>query len=157
MNNTELIKALRYCGAKMGCRDCPLWNKPSDACFQIVIDAADALEANERLLDQNTKRCEALRKQLRESHENYEKHLNELEAQIPKEGEWIYEDLDNFRKYKVTCPHCGAWYIGNYDAYDEPSDFNYCPHCGNICNTANLAWEKELSERERKEQNDAEK
>lgn len=70
-------------------------------------------------------------------------------------GEWIYEDLDNFRKYKVTCPHCGAWYVGNYDAYDEPSDFNYCPHCGNICNSANLAWEKELSERERKEKDDA--
>ena len=97
---------------------------------KLMADAADALEA-------------------------VDKRIAELEAQLPKEGEWINEDLDNFRKYKVTCPHCGAWYIGNYDAYDEPSDFNYCPHCGNICNQANLAWEKELSERERKEQTDA--
>lgn len=70
-------------------------------------------------------------------------------------GEWIYEELDTFRKYKVTCPHCGAWYIGNYDAYDEPSDFNYCPHCGNICNPANIEWEKMQKERNGKGQADA--
>jgi phage terminase large subunit GpA-like protein len=68
---------------------------------------------------------------------------------LPKRGEWIYEDLDNFRKYKVTCPHCGAWFVGNYDAYDEPSEFLYCPHCGNICNPTYLDWENELKEREK--------
>ena len=75
--------------------------------------------------------------------------IEALKAQLPKRGEWISEDLDNFRKYKVTCPHCGAWYVGNYDAYDEPYDFNYCPHCGNICNPTNLDWENELKEREK--------
>ena len=79
---------------------------------------------------------------------NFESYCK-LKAQLPKRGEWIYEDLDNFRKYKVTCPHCGAWYVGNYDAYDEPSEFLYCPHCGNICNPANLDWENELKEREK--------
>lgn len=73
----------------------------------------------------------------------------ELKQQLPKRGEWIYEDLDNFRKYKVTCPHCGTWFVGNYDAYDEPSEFLYCPHCGNICNPASLDWENELKEREK--------
>ena len=70
MENTELIAALRR----------------GDKGRALLFEAADALEASERLLDQNTKRCEALRKQLRESHENYEKHLNELEAQLPK---WV--------------------------------------------------------------------
>ncbi len=46
------------------------------------------------------------------------------------EGEWIFKGLDEFRKYKVTCPFCKAEYVGNYDAYDEPEDFNYCPNCG---------------------------
>lgn len=75
--------------------------------------------------------------------------IEALQTQLPKRGEWIDEDLDNFRKYKVTCPHCGAWYVGNYDAYVEPWDFNYCPHCGNICNPTNLDWENELKEREK--------
>ena len=45
-------------------------------------------------------------------------------------GEWRDKMLDNFRKYEVVCSVCGARYIGNYDAYDEPWDFNYCPNCG---------------------------
>lgn len=75
--------------------------------------------------------------------------IEALQAQLPKRGEWISEDLDNFRKYKVTCPHCGAWYVGNYDAYVEPCGFNYCPHCGNICNPTNIEYENELKEREK--------
>lgn len=142
MNNEELIKVLRYCKEHEACdhdvaAECPYWHHWIDGedCQNLLFaDVADALEAAEKLID-------GLQK------------LGIAEL-LPKEGEWIHEDLDNFRKYKVTCPHCGAWYIGNYDAYDEPSDFNYCPHCGNICNPANLAWEKELSERERKEQTD---
>ena len=77
--------------------------------------------------------------------------IEALQAQLPKRGEWVYEELDNFRKYKVTCPHCGEWYIGNYDSYDEPSDFNFCPHCGNICNPQNIEWEKMQVERAKME------
>lgn len=47
-----------------------------------------------------------------------------------KTGEWLHKDLDNFRKYEVICSVCGARFIGNYDAYDEPYDFNFCPNCG---------------------------
>lgn len=47
-----------------------------------------------------------------------------------KKGKWIEKDLDNFRKYEVVCSECGSRYIGNYDAYDEPCDFMYCPSCG---------------------------
>lgn len=92
MENTEIIKALRWCGSEDErhemCVDetyrCPMWNEDriTDECkADLMLASADALEATERLLDQNTKRCEALRKQLREAHESYEKHLNELEAQ----------------------------------------------------------------------------
>jgi hypothetical protein len=47
-----------------------------------------------------------------------------------KHGEWEYEQLDEYKYYKVTCPYCNAEYWGNYDAYNEPDDFNYCPNCG---------------------------
>ena len=45
-------------------------------------------------------------------------------------GRWIDKMLDHFRKYEVVCSECGARYIGNYDSYDEPYEFNYCPNCG---------------------------
>lgn len=52
------------------------------------------------------------------------------EAVEVRHGEWGYEQLDEYKYYKVTCPYCYAEYWGNYDAYNEPDDFNYCPHCG---------------------------
>lgn len=45
-------------------------------------------------------------------------------------GRWEAKLLDNYRKYSVTCSICGWVGIENYDSYDEPSDFNYCPSCG---------------------------
>ena len=45
-------------------------------------------------------------------------------------GHWISKNLDHFRKYEVVCSNCSARYVGNYDSYDEPYDFNYCPYCG---------------------------
>ena len=47
-----------------------------------------------------------------------------------RHGRWKEKMLDKFRKYEVVCSECGARYVGNYDAYDEPADFNYCPNCG---------------------------
>ena len=47
-----------------------------------------------------------------------------------KQGYWMGKQLDTFRKYQVTCSHCGWVGIENYDSYNEPSDFNYCPYCG---------------------------
>jgi hypothetical protein len=96
----ELIKALRYCAEHEGCdyyiaKDCPredTWVCGADCEQILMLDAADALEAAEKridgllkLVDINTERCEALRKQLRESHENYERHIAILEAKIPKQ------------------------------------------------------------------------
>lgn len=51
MSNEELIKVLRYCGqgAKgTGCYNCPIYHEPTEKCFEIMTDAADALEAAEK-------------------------------------------------------------------------------------------------------------
>ena len=48
-----------------------------------TIDAVEKrIDGLQKLVDINTKRCEELRKQLRDAHESYEKHINELEAQL---------------------------------------------------------------------------
>ena len=137
---TELVKALR-CGEyrpECGSSDCPYWSGLGCMDGQLVEDAAAAIEELQQIADH-----------YEQTAKDYWKEACEYKAQLPKRGEWVYEDLDNFRKYKVTCPHCGAWYVGNYDAYDEPSDFFYCPHCGNICNPTNIEYENELKEREK--------
>ena len=55
----KLIEALReYSGCRKG------------EIARITSDAAAAIEALNSLLDQNTQRCEELRKQLREAHES---------------------------------------------------------------------------------------
>ncbi len=135
MTNSELIKALRNCSDGF-CSLCPyddheLSTKGCEA--KLLRNAADALEAAERLLDQNTKRCEALRKQLRESHENYEKHLNELEAQLPKEGEWI----ESNRRPRSAQFYCSVCHRTCYDiqptrdkAWTKRCRYHYCPNCG---------------------------
>ena len=55
-----------------------------------------------------------------------------------RRGEWIGKQLDNFKKYQVTCSECGWIGIENYDSYVDPSDFNYCPNCG-----ANMEYEED--------------
>ena len=47
-----------------------------------------------------------------------------------RHGRWIEKKLDNFRKWELRCSQCDWVGISNYDAYDEPFDFNYCPNCG---------------------------
>lgn len=127
--NAELITALRTCARQTCCDNCPRYTDQDEsaiACAERTLeDAADALEAADKridgllkLVDINTERCEALRKQLRESHESYEKHINELEAQMPKEGEWI--PVDDGTVY-VKCSVCGE---------EMCCRGHYCPNCG---------------------------
>lgn len=93
----KLVKALRLCQfGECGCGKCYYKELKGDWCTEdnhpeffdcddkLKLDAADAIEALNRLLDQTTQRCEALRKQLREAHESYENHLNELEAEVKR-------------------------------------------------------------------------
>lgn len=52
------------------------------------------------------------------------------DVQEVRHGCWITKDLDNFRKIECKCSECGYIGISNYDSYDDPYDFNYCPNCG---------------------------
>ena len=47
-----------------------------------------------------------------------------------RKGEWLGRRLDNFRKYEVQCPFCGWIGIENYDSYNDPTSFLFCPYCG---------------------------
>lgn len=53
-----------------------------------------------------------------------------VDAAPVKHGKWEGKQLDNFKKYQVACSNCGWIGIENYDSYNDPSDFNYCPNCG---------------------------
>ena len=99
MTNAELIKALRYCISD-NAGDCDLCPYQIDCKSngtgkdKMIRDAADALAAAE-------------------------KRIAELEAQIPKEGEWI--DEQRGRWIYAKCNLCGK-------VQDVRS--NYCPNCG---------------------------
>jgi rubrerythrin len=136
----KLVKALRC--KRDDCEGCDLafFDKDEGWMCQYAAkddDAADAIEALNHLVDLNTERCEGLRKQLREAQENYEKHLNELEAQLtsaaaaiedlqaqlPKRGKWIYKPKDAI-EMMFTLPKCSVCGHESSDAN------NYCPNCG---------------------------
>lgn len=111
MNNTERIKALRYCGNfedRDGCdEECPYFID-KDCPKRIMCDAADALEAED-------------------------KRIAELEKQLPKEGEWIDENRRT-RSSKFVCSACKRTC---YDIqptrnkeWTKRCRYNYCPNCG---------------------------
>lgn len=99
MTNAELIKALRYCISD-NADDCDLCPYQSDCKRngtgqgKMIRAAAAALEAAEQ-------------------------RIAELEAQKPKEGEWI--DEQRGRWIYAKCNLCGK-------VQDVRS--NYCPNCG---------------------------
>lgn len=71
---------------------------------------------------------------LRQLREDYGVGLGEKKRDVAgvRHGEWIGRQLDDFKKYESTCSECGWVGIENYDSYNDPSDFNYCPNCGAI-------------------------
>ena len=95
MTNAELIKALRYCSdneKQDECDECPYLH--NGMCRTMLSDAAYALEAAD-------------------------KRIADLEARLPKEGEWI--DEQRGRWIYAKCNLCGK-------VQDVRS--NYCPNCG---------------------------
>ena len=107
---SELTESLRYCATNNSCEFCPRHKYQYDsviACAeQMLNEAADTIENQNNLLDLNTQRCEALRDQLRDSHESYEKHLNEIESQVPR---WIpvTERMPEESGYYLVCCKTG--------------------------------------------------
>lgn len=117
MNNTELIKGLRWCADESICCDdfsgekCPYFDEKKDSCSvdEILHAAADALEADDKL-------------------------IAELEAQLPKEGEWILEENDEcgYKWCKWRCSVCRevvqkGW---RQTKDGEKPKHKYCPNCG---------------------------
>ena len=134
---TELVKALRHCShdGLVKCNECKYGGKewPVGCEDEMMRDAAAAIEALNNLVSLNTERCEGLRKQLREAQEQYEKHLNELEQQLPKRGEWVEENRRP-RSSQFVCSEC---HRTAYDpqptrdkAWRKRCRYAYCPNCG---------------------------
>ena len=130
MNYEELVKALRC--KRDDCDGCDIAFFDKDEGWMCRYaakddDAAAAIEALNNLVSLNTERCEGLRKQLREAQEQYEKHLNELEQQLPKQGEWIkHPEVKNiYGGVYIECPLCGEKYVVQY-----VSDEKFCRNCG---------------------------
>ena len=105
MTNAELIKALR---CEVDCGDCAYFRGHSCDIWGMMCDAADALEAAE-------------------------KRIAELEAQMPKEGEWI-ESNTRPRSAQFYCSVCNRTC---YDiqptrdkAWTKRCRYHYCPNCG---------------------------
>ena len=124
--NKNLAAVLRNCAdMSTPCGNCP-YKGTDGICIKMLLnDAADAIEAPNRLLDLNTERCEGLRKQLREAQEQYEKHLNELEQQLPKRGEWILKERAHYFKCSI-CKEPIPYKFG----YGGNRYYNFCPRCG---------------------------
>ena len=130
MNNAELIKALRYCADEDKiCTEqtnCGYYGKGFFCQDELMLDAADALEAAEKRIAI----LEEERDLERFAAKNYLDKIDELEAQLPKEGEWLRTDAFPHRIY---CSVCYKTYVPN-DRWqiwvdgDIPKKF--CPNCG---------------------------
>jgi RNA polymerase subunit RPABC4/transcription elongation factor Spt4 len=105
----ELIKALRYCGNfvdRDGCdEECPYFND-KDCPKRIMHDAADALKAADKRINELTTKC------------------NQLQAQMPKRGEWINPSRNPEYVNKTFFSDCS---VCGHVSMDES---NYCPNCG---------------------------
>ena len=108
MTNAELIAALRYCISD-NADDCDLCPYQIDCKSngtgkdKMIRDAADALEAAD-------------------------KRIAELEAQLPKEGEWkcSYPEIEpNPMFIYGICSICGF-------EQGISNKLNYCPNCGSV-------------------------
>lgn len=123
MNNAELIATLRG----------------ENYFVTLLHDAADALEAAEQQIAEQQKQIAQLYMLLN----NRINEIAELEAQLPKEGKWI---IDGMNEYELSygcvgyepiyrCSKCGitteSYLRTERPIMPEDADFpNYCPNCG---------------------------
>ena len=86
MNNELLIKALRCCACAGGCKECPRNNRAGECWVGLAADAADALEAAEKRINELQKQVNEFIKN--ETHSSVinamSRRIAELEAQLPK-------------------------------------------------------------------------
>ena len=137
---TELVEALRHCYEDDdACATCQRWLARDEWGIKckgrLISDAAAAIEALNNLVSLNTERCEGLREQLRKAQEQYDKHLNELEQQLPKRGQYVHgrelsreyigDCLASIDYEDWRCSVCGIV----FEQWSIPK-YNYCPNCG---------------------------
>lgn len=115
---SSYIKRMRMC-ANENCKGCTYQYEGlvnTEECKEdLLYDAAkqlgDADKCNVRLL----KKCKEM-----------ERRIAELEAKLPKEGEWIDAYIGgNLHK---RCPRCGTYIEATFFANDY--DVSFCPVCG---------------------------
>ena len=132
MTNAELIKALRRCsyttvaGADREdgyCKPCAYFAEDTSdiTCIdRMMIDAADALEAAVKRIEELSLDNKMLKNTIDADKGVMLDRIRFLEAQLPKEGEWVWEDSVCSPR---TCSVCKQkFYIGR--------GWNYCPNCG---------------------------
>jgi hypothetical protein len=107
MTNAELIKALRYCATTsnlIGKCECPFVRYGHKCIDTMLLNAADALEAAD-------------------------KRIAELEAQLPKEGEWKWLSSTYDRVPREMRYWCSVCHHEEITHNDKPWK-HYCPNCG---------------------------
>lgn len=118
----ECIAALLHCtdDSTELCVDdkyqCPLWNEDrmTDCCkADLMLAAADIIEAQQKALDECAKQ------------------LADMAAQLPKEGEWNIRETAS-GDVEAKCPKCGFEMLVNQPGNGllMVSELLYCPHCG---------------------------
>lgn len=121
MNNAELVAALRSFDA---CESCPC--EHPEMCENadcIVIQAADLIEAQAKRIEELERDWEKAAALATE----YEAKAIELEAQMPKEGEWI--DMGGFE----MCSVCKIAQRKKYRQYNDGFMWvreDFCGNCG---------------------------
>lgn len=134
---TELLAVITKNDTEMDALKTELLNAQDEAKYerQRLRLCEENLEAT--MVSETTYRemCESLRKQLRESNENYEKHINELEAQLPKEGECEAKKPKTVKEtewsFYCDCPTCRGRLISNVDGEWCAGSFDrFCRMCG---------------------------
>ena len=127
MANAEIINALRCCASlDTSCKGLCSYHGVEYCLSKKDLDAAAALKAAEKRIAEQQKQIAQLYMLLN----NRINEIAELEAQMPKEGEWIGEGdgyADGEMVYDMwSCSECGEY----FDEWDDRPTWNYCPNCG---------------------------
>lgn len=112
------VSALRNCSDGM-CSLCPYDDheiSTKGCTANLMHDAADAIEAAEQRISELERILKSVQKN---SGINF-RLWQEAEAQIPKEGEWVYNGNGTY-----SCNRCGSWIPNEQHYYAR-----YCLFCG---------------------------
>ena len=136
MTNAELIKALRNCSDGF-CSLCPyddyeLSTKECEA--KLMRDAADALEADDKRIEQLEKQEPTEKQVVDYCHkrclviveEELFHRMKSTFSQLPKEGEWI---VDKNGYPQIICSICDV-HIPMVAGWCMDAHIKYCPNCG---------------------------